>query len=252
MSVADNSNRPGNISSSNIYKIAAKGTGKNGFSTAGLTYISEKNIERKLCLTLKQDVYTKPIAWGKFAEIWVHQKKLGLEYRSVGEVTLNHPTIDFWKGSPDFDCASKKIIAECKGYERKNFALYADAIMSESTEVLKKECPEEYFQLLSNAIIMGYDKIQPIAFMPYLSEMQEIMEFIDNISDFQQQNDFKYIHDAILFNPENPNLPYLPDNGHYKNFTTCILDVPKADVDYLTERVLTAGTMLKPFFKPTI
>lgn len=247
-SIIDNANRPGNFSSSNIYKLATPGKSQYGFNVAGLTYINERNIERKLGLSLKQDVYTKPIAWGDFIELWVHEKILGLKYRSVGQITLDHPIIEFWKGSPDFDCASDEIVAECKGYERKNFAIYANAIMTGSTEVLKSECPDEYWQLVSNAIIMGYDKIQPIVFMPYQSEFPEIMDFISNLSDFQMQNDFKYIHDAILFEPEKPNLPYLLDGGYYKNFTTCILEIPKADKDFLTERVLTAGKLLVPFF----
>jgi hypothetical protein len=241
-SIIENNLRPGNFTSSQIYRLV-------GSAAVSKTYILEKNIERKLGLNLKQSIQTKQTAWGHFIELWVHEKKLGLTYSSSGKETFEHPTIPFWKGSPDFRCESKKIIAECKGYERKNFSIYADAIRDNSADSLRINCPEEYWQLVSNAIVLGYDKIQPIAFMPYYSEFSDIADFIDNIDDMEVQMNFKYIFDAITSGRAKTDLTYLPDNGYYENLTTCILDVPQNDIDFLTGRVLEAGKLLQPFYE---
>jgi hypothetical protein len=241
-SIVANALRPGNITSSQAYRIV-------GTPAVLKTYILEKNIERKMGLNLKQDVQTRSMSWGHFCELWVHEKKLGLSYTSSGKETFEHPTIPFWKGSPDFRREDKRIIAECKGYERKNFSLYADAIRQNSTEVLKKDCPEEYWQLISNSIILDYDKIQPIAFMPYYSELPEIAKFIENMDDMELQMNFKFIHDAIVSDRAKTELPYLNDNGYYEDMTTCILDAPKEDKEFLTNAVLGAGKSLIEFYK---
>lgn len=217
-SITLNIDRVGNYTSSQIYKLTKSGSremteeemelykkdnpkGKKktidgGFSAGVLTYIEEKNMERKFMLSLTQEVYTKPMAWGKICAMYVHEKRMGIEYQSVGDRTLPHPTIDFWKGSPDFKNPSKKIIAECKAYERKNFAHYACAILTNNTEVLKRDCPEEYWQMVSNAIILDYDYIQPILFMPYLSELPDLALFAANLDDSEQWK-YKFIFDAV-------------------------------------------------------
>lgn len=267
-SITLNTERVGNFTSSQIYKLIKfgtremtaaeleaykkdnpKGTKKNiegGFASGGLTYIEEKNMERRFNLSLTQEVYTKPMAWGKICEMYVHEKRMGIEYQSVGDKTLSHPTIDFWKGSPDFKNPSKRIIAECKAYERKNFAVYADAILKQDTEILKKDCPEEYWQMVSNACILEYDYIQPILFMPYLSELPDISLFAANLDDKEQWK-YKFIFDAVE-SGNYASLPYLMDKGYYQNFISTVLEVPKADKEFLTERVLEAGKLLNPYW----
>lgn len=242
--ISENPLRVGNFTSSEIWKLMKKGTGTSVFGAPALTYIHEKNIERRMGVSIKQEVYTRPIAWGWLMEKWVNAQHLGFDYDSVGDKTIPHPIIEFWKGSPDFKCTDKGIIAECKGYERKNFAEYAESIETKSIEIIKSEHPEEYWQMVSNACILGFDFIQPILYMPYKSELPAIREFVDNY-DGEDQWKYKYVYDAL-----DNQLPHLPDNGYYKNLYTCILEVPAEDKKLLTDRVLLAGNMLNPFYVP--
>lgn len=240
--ITENTDRIGNFTSSEIWKLTKSDKSGKDFGTPALTYIQEKNIERRMLVGLKQDMSTKVTAWGHLMEMWVHQNYLSTEYESVGDITLSHPTIEFWKGSPDFKSVSLKIVAECKGYERKRFAEYADIIELNSVDALRQDFPEEYWQMVSNSIILGVDKIQPILFMPYESELADIKMFVEQY-DMDDQWKYKYVYDSL-----NAQLPYLVDGGYYKNFNTCILDVPQSDKDFLTERVLLAGGKLNPFF----
>lgn len=248
-SITLNTERIGNFTSSQNYKLTKFAKNGKDFGAPALTYIAEKNMERKLRLSLSQEVYTKPMAWGKICEMYVHEKRMGMTYQSVGDKTLPHPTIDFWKGSPDFINPTKKIEAECKAYERKNFVHYADAILTEDTEVLKKECEEEYWQMVSNAIILGFKHIQPILFMPYFSELPDLALFAANLDDKEQWK-YKFIFDAVE-SGNYASLPYLMDNGYYQNFISCVLEVPQADIDFLTERITEAGKLLIPYWTPT-
>jgi len=238
-SILDNVVRVGNFTSSEIWKLMKNGRGVNGLGEKALTYISEKNLERRLGLSLKQDVHTRPIAWGNLCEMYVHENKLGIEFESVGKLTLQHPTIAFWKGSPDFICKSKQIICEAKAYERKRFAEYADSIMSNDVSQLRENHEEEYWQLVSNAIILGYNKIQPLLFIPYKSELPKIREFAANI-DTADQWKYKYIADA-----DDSELPYILDKGYYENVVKAVFEIPSEDIKALTDRVLLCGTMLK-------
>lgn len=238
-SITQNKLRPGNITNSQIYRIC-------GTPAVQKTYIAEKNAERKMRLSLDKEAYSQPMAWGKICEMYVHQNKLSTNYKGVGDKTLHHPTIDYWKGSPDFDNPSEKIIAECKAYERKKFAAYADAILEQDTDLLRVEFAEEYWQMVGNACILGYDKIQPILFMPYFSDLPNLAAFTEEI-DVAEQWQYKFIYDAVE-NKKFSKLVYLENDGYYKDFNTCILDVPAKDKDFLTNRVLEVGKLLKPFY----
>ena len=245
--MTENILRVGRITSSNIHKIMTTGKGIHGFGAPAITYISELNLERRMQVSLKQEVYSRPMAWGKLIEMWVFKDDnyLDTSFQSCGDKTLSHPTCEFWAGSPDYKSTSKSIIAECKGYERKNFAAYADAIATGDTEIIKRDCPEEYWQMVSNAIILGFTKVQPVLFMPYKSELADIRLFAGDV-DVDNPFMFKWISDSM-----DAQLPYLVDGGYYNNFNSCILEVPQKDIDFLTERVMLAGTLLKPFHKIT-
>lgn len=262
-SIIDNVSRIGNFTNSEIYKLipygttpmsedeivefrkanpkSKKTTKQSPFSSLGLTYIQEKNIERRMGLSLGSDVYSKPIAWGEIIEMYVHQEILGLEYESVGKTTLSHPTIPYWKGSPDNVDQINRVVGDTKGYQRKAYAEYADTIMLESVDALRENHPQEYWQLTGNAILLGYDKIQPILFMPYKSELEKIREFADN---YDGEDQWKYQYISLANDNQ---LPYLQDNGYYPNLVTHIYDIPKQDKELLTSKVLLGGDYLEPF-----
>lgn len=266
MDILENTERNGNFTSSEIVKLVGcgkremtpmellarpkSGVGSstktiedvNILDTVALTYIKEKNIERRLNLSLKQEVSTRPMAWGHLMEIWVGNNHLDYDYTSLRNKTFSHPNIDFWKGSPDHKNDKKSIVCDTKAYERKAFADYADCIMADSYPLFKELYPQQCWQLVSNSIILNVNFIQPIAFMPYQSELSDIRLFL-NTYDEDDQWKYKYIYEAL-----DNQLPYLMDDGYYKNMVTNIFEVPQADKDYLTAKVLSAGKYLEPFF----
>lgn len=241
-SITENQNRNGNFTSSGCWKLLTLARDGKTFGAPAKTYIEEKNMERRLGLSLSQDKYSRSTLWGHFNEIRVHNL-LGLEFESVGHITLDHPTISFWKGSPDNKNVTRSICGDTKCFERKAFCEYVDMLKraDSNTEIFKSEYPKEYWQLVSNMIILGMKYIAPIVYMPYESEMQEIR---DMAFDYEGADQFKY-----RFIAESPlsELPYLKDGGYYKNLNIFVFEPPKSDIDLLTSKILLAGSLLEPF-----
>jgi hypothetical protein len=237
MSIISNEHRIGNFTSSEIWKLTTTGKGVNGFGAPAITYIKEKNLERKLGRSIKTEAYSKPMAWGNLIETYVFEEKLGLEYQIQSKSTDIHPEIKFWSGSKDLIVTGKKI-GEIKCYEPKHFAEYADALLSKDTEFLKKECPEEYWQMISNSIINQVPNAEAILYIPYKSELAKIREYASNY-DCSDPWQYRFIAES-----EDDSLPYIPDNGYYLDLNRFEFEVPQEDKDFLTERVLLAGSML--------
>lgn len=233
----NNAIRVGNFTSSEIWKLMVTGKGENGFGAAAITYIKEKNLERKLGRTVKTEAYSKAMAWGNLIERYVFEEKLGMEYEIHSKTTDVHPTIDFWSGSKDLIVSGKKI-GEIKCYEPKNFAVYTDALLTGDPEKIKTECPEEYWQIISNAIINQVPKGEGITYIPYRSELPLIRDYAMNY-DGNDQWKYRYIAES-----ENEALPFIPDGGYYKDLNRFEFIVPLRDIDELTHKVLLAGTML--------
>ena len=70
-SITENKNRAGNFTSSDIHKLTSTGRGIHGFGAPAITYIEEKNIERRMGVSIKQEAYSRPMAWGHLMEAWV-------------------------------------------------------------------------------------------------------------------------------------------------------------------------------------
>lgn len=262
----NNVNRIGNFTSSEIFKLIPKGSRlmtetelknhlelnpkskrKNiddGFSAPGLTYIEEKNIERKLGRSIQTESYSKDMAWGTFLQERV-LTLLPYGYKLVPNETVSHKTIPFWSGSTDFKHEFVSIIAETKSYQPKRFAKYTDAIMLQSIENLKENHPEEYWQIVSNSIINEVEFGAAISYMPYKSELAEIREMAEY---YDGPDQWKY---RFIAEGDEDTLAYLPDDGYYKNLNVFQFVIPQEDIDYLTNRVLEAGKLLIDTFKPT-
>lgn len=264
--ITENKNRNGNFTSGEIHKLipfgsrpmtdeeivelkttnpkSKKKTIEGGFSAAGLTYIEQTNMERRLLRSLDKDITTNDMSWGDFVEMWVFKEHLDTDYEWLGKTTLNHPTIPYWVGSPDYRNRIKSILSECKGYQLENFCRYADAIETGKGEILKNDCPKEWWQGVSNCIITGSKYFQPVLFCPYQSQLPELREFANGLEGEEQ---LKY---EFIFRSADSKLCYLMENGYYKNYNTCIIEVPQSDKDFLTSRVIEAGKLLNEFHKP--
>lgn len=229
----NNEKRIGNATSSQMFRVI-------GTPAVVRTYLQEKNLERKLNGSIETESYTQSMAWGNFLEQRVHEL-LGMDYLICSSETNLHPKYNFWAGSKDFIVEGVKI-SELKCYQVKNFALYTDALMTRDVEYIKAEFPKEYWQAVSNAIINEVPKAELITYCPYESELDEIIQMAIDYSD----------HDAwkYRFIYENKNLPCIKDGGYFTNLNRFEFTVPKEHIDFLTEKVISFGEKLNPFFKP--
>lgn len=273
--------RFGNFTSSEIYKLIGCGkrdmtaeelarrpkTGKgsktttiddiNSFSEAGLTYINERILERRLQLPLDLETYSKPTSWGNLCELYMmnNHELMSLEYEQRPNQSIFHPEFPYWCGRPD--ARTKKVVADIKSpYSRRSFCqmlqpivdgftgmdamtalVHGYTIIVDGKEVEKGKYDEGanyYWQLVSNACILGLDVAQLIIYMPYESELPKIMQLAGSNPDFRN-----------LALSDMSQLPFIKDYGFYNNKTVIEFTIPQADKDFLTSRVKLAGSMLK-------
>ncbi|WP_372938621.1 hypothetical protein [Seonamhaeicola sp.] len=244
----NNIERVAHITSSKIYLLCQTSTRDkkspitgNKWSAGALTYFEEKRIERKLGKCLDLGGYSRPSSWGTFLEMVVFNH-LGLEYKIESKDTTEHPDEEFkniWSGSRDLIVPGVKI-GEIKCYQLKKFAQYTDALtipitktftMAHKIQNLKDNFSDEYWQMVSNAILNEVNIAEAISFCPYESELEGIRELAENY-DGDDQWQFKWI---AMEKAEN--LALLKDGGHYQNLNMFEFEVPKEDIEFLTERV---------------
>ena len=255
----ENEERIGSLTNSQIHKIMKIGkvdmsekelqqnkienpkskvkTKAGGFSAAGKTYIEERVTERRMGRSLEVKAYAKAMAWGQIMERYVHAK-LGMEYIYICKGTLRHPSIEGWSGSTDFAVLNERAeidcIAEMKAYEPKNFAKYTDAILSKDINIIKEKCPEEYWQIVGNAIINSVDYGEAICFMPYRSELESIRELARS-ADEKEQWKYRFISER-----DDMSLAHLPDGGYYKDLNKFKFEIPAEDKIFMTARACEA------------
>lgn len=239
------SSRWGRFTSSNVHKLI-KLDKKGDFQATGITYMQEKSIERKMKSCLDGGAHTQALAWGNFMELVVYSI-LGVEYQISSKDTSLHPIHgNYWSGSKDLFTVDNKTgkmqsIAEIKCYQKKNFALYTDCILKKDIELFKEEFPKEYWQIVSNCCIEGVDIGEAITYMPYMSEYEVIKEMAEDY-DGADAWKYKFIRDLPI-----EDLPFLPDNGYYKNINKFAFIVPDEDKKLLESRIIQAEEKIKYF-----
>lgn len=235
-SITENKARVAAFTNSKIFKLMKNGKGPGGIGSAAVTYIEEKNLERKLGRSLDVDAYSKDMQWGSFLEPRVHSL-IDFGWELVSNETIVHPEYPFWAGSKDLGVPNKKI-GEIKCYQPKNFALYTDALMTQDVATIRETCEEEYWQAVGNAVINGVPVAALFSYMPYQSELPEIREMAEMYDGADQWK--------VRFIAESPDssLAYLPDGGYYKNLTSFEFEVPQEDIDALTKRVVFCASLL--------
>lgn len=242
-----NTYRVGNFTSSEIVALtkeptaAAKKTGAI-FGAPALTYIAETNFERRLGRSITDEVYAKPIMWGKALEPMVFDM-LGLEYTYSSDVTIVHPSVEYWAGSKDGSKVEEggtvfdiKCPFTLKSFCQLVQPLYDGLQGMAAMDVIRdthKDGEKYYWQLVSNAILDNAKYAELIVFMPYKSELSLLKMTVDG-------NPNGYF---ISMAGDNE-LPFLPDNGYYKNLNIIRFEVPEEDKALLTSRVREAGKLL--------
>jgi hypothetical protein len=241
MSILQNENRIGNFTSSNAYLIMATDkTGKN-FSETKLTYIEEVNMERELGISLGTESSARPLEWGKHCEQFAFDE-ISTDYVLTADTTLVHPDYDFWSGSPDGHTNDTVMDLKCPMTRKSFFKLVAgeniysmvDGFDRNGAKYKKhSDGAKYYWQLVSNAILTGKKCGELIVYMPYLKDLQDIKSSAKDL--------YNWIYYAADIE-----LPYIHEDGAFKNVSVMRFDIPQKDIDALTEKMVEASKFLIP------
>lgn len=243
----NNISRCGNFTSSAIAALMSVSKDKKSFGAPAMTYIAEKNMERRLQRSLSTESNAKPLTWGKLIEKHAFDQ-MGMEYILSSTETDVHQTIPYWAGSKDaIKHDSGKTVVDIKSpMTLKSFCQLVDPLYNglEGMEAMKaamdshKEAETYYWQIVSNAIINNCRFGELIIYMPYHSELQEIRERAAGVEPEKLS-----AHYWISMSMDD-DLPYIKNGGYYKNLNIIRFEIPQEDKDALTENVLKAGKML--------
>lgn len=235
--------RNGNFTSSEIYRLMANGKAAGSFGAPFYEYIEEKRMERRLGRSLKDEVDARATSWGKLVERRCFDI-LPIDYTLCSDVTLSHPEIDFWKGSPDALKADAVPDVKCPltlksfcqlvdPFYDKNGKMIHEGLTIEAVRENHKDGDKFFWQIVSNAILTGKNKGELIVYCPYQKELADIRLLSDGKPECYW-----------IWSSSDDHLPYLIEGGQYKNCNVISFDILKRDKDALTERVLEAGKLL--------
>lgn len=222
---------------------------------AAITYINQCNMERRLGRSLDSEIDSKPCNWGKFVEPLLFSL-LDDEYTYNSNDTLVHPLFNYWVGTPDgFKITTKKTVVDAKcPFTLESFCklvapLYNDLTGMEAMNAIRfgfkdktgllqpphQDGDKFYWQLISNACIDDCEAAELIVYCPYESELSVIQSVAT-----QSGEPSAY----FIANGSKKSLPYLKDDGFYKNINIISFDIPQSDKDLLTETVKKTGEYL--------
>ncbi len=234
--------RNGKFTSSEIFRLMKSGKAKGSRSVDFYTYVNEVNQERRLKRSIEVQTDARPLSWGKCVERRAFDV-LGLEYTLCSNVTLLHPEIDYWAGSPDaidseavsdLKCPMT-LISFCNMVDpfAKEGKVIHDGLTIEAVRENHKDGDKFYWQIVSNAILTKKNKGKLIVYVPYFEELEEIKTIADGNPDYYW-----------IWSSDNEKLPYLVREGDYKNVNVIQFDILQSEKDLLTETVLEAGKLL--------
>lgn len=271
------STRNGNITSSEIVNLLSTGTRdmtdeelkehklnnpgsrKKTIETwpgkAAITYINQCNMERRLGRSLDSETDARPLSWGKFLEPLLFSLLDG-EYTYNSNDTLVHPELGYWCGTPDgFKIGQNKTVVDAKcPFTLESFCnlvgpLYEGYEGWEAMKALRegytdkqgmqhpphKDAEKYYWQLVSNACIDDCSHAELIIYCPYESELSVIQAQAVKSGDPMAY---------FIANSPKKALPYLKDDGFYRNINIISFEILQSDKEYLTEIVKKAGKYL--------
>ena len=235
MTILSNPSRIGRFTSSKIHNLMKRDRGGKSFGAPALTYIEETNMARRLGRSLTNETNSRETSWGKCLEP-IAFDKLGFDYELVSDVTITHPDIPYWCGSPDLIKPGTVGDIKCP-MTLKSFCTFVDSMhWEDAIEVIRKDHTDGekyYWQLVSNAILTNSQFAELIVYVPYRADLPIIrLTALDN-------DDYKWIGYA-----DDYELPWLNEGGHYHDINTIRFEVPQSDKELLTDTVLEAGKRL--------
>lgn len=229
-------NRNGNFTSSGIVALTTKGKAKGSIGKPYYTYIKSRKRERKLKRSIEVQSNAKPLSWGKLVEK-IAFDQLGYEYELTSRETIFHESIPNWCGTPDGKKRPSTTFDIKCPISIDSYCDYADCVDINEVRKNTKLGEENYWQIVSNSILQNTTHGELIIFVPYKSQLAEIRELADNFDG--DQNKIAWINWA-----NDEDLPYLHEDGDYKNIVIFRFEIPQADKEFLTSRVLSANELL--------
>ncbi len=231
--------RIGIPTSSQIWKLQTLAKDKINFGAPALTYIKQKRRERKLKTNIDIDTTSHSLSWGRVIEGYYYDTHGDLEYTLESNKTDVHSS-GLFCGTKDLIIPNVKVGDIKCPFARTSFCDLVEIVELQDIEFFKSECPEYYWQLVSNAILTSVDTAELIVFMPYASEYTKIIEYIDMIEDFELQKDIQWV-----LHCDYARLPMLPDDSEYKNINRFEFKVPELDKQLLLNNVKLATNLIE-------
>lgn len=252
--------RVGNFTSSGIVDLLSNGRSKGTFGKPFYNYVARKNRERLIDDTMDSESRARPLLWGKICEAYAqkHHSDMKWTYQSdlekmFGSATAPHPKYDYWCGTPDVIDVANEIVGDFKcPWTKSGFLDLIECMYdpvtkkrnslsgNEIIEIIRKETKEGekyYWQLVSNACILGYNKAAILVFFANSEVINELPLFANN--DFHPPVDFlKWM--------EIDELPYVKKELDMPLIHEIMFDIPKEDKKKLEERVVEGGKLLIP------
>lgn len=240
----DQNKRIGNFTSSQISRLCGFARNKKDPSKAFYGYCREKFLERKMGRPIHKQVKTIPMKWGSLMEV-VLFNLLGIEYEMTHKQTIIHPKYNFYSGTPDLIAPIKA--GEIKSYEPLKFSAMTVCILQEDVQKFKLEYPEEYWQSVSNAVLTKKKRTEIITYMPYKSELLEIIKKVED-ENFLESNGLNPSDYYFLGRDDIESLPYLPDDSKMSNVNSFEFELPEEDVVFLLKRIIMAEKEVQRLF----
>lgn len=232
-----NQNRIGRPTSSQMGLLAVKGSGRYHFGEGAITYAGQKKAELRYGRSVDTGAIAQAMTWGKVMEkfVFADEEKIGFEWSLESLGTLIHPIYKNWAGSPDLIAEIKVGEIKCFYLERHN-RLY-DILVNNDIERLKKEFPDIYWQVVSNACVTEKDIAEVIAYCPTLSELLHYREIIENtnfVEKYMEDDAWPY---RFLYENKIERLPWIPDDKKKFSLAKMEFEVKQSDQDFLADRV---------------
>lgn len=217
------------------------------------TYVEECRMERFFKHTLENDTEVKAMAWGKLCETVVHNL-LPNDYILHSDETEIHPLYPEWRGTPDgtklepqsevIDTVTDiKCPLSRKGFYNLIKRLYhfdgIDVVKkknidgNEIIQLIRKDSKEGekyYWQLISNACILGAKFAELIVFMPYFEDLEKIQLYNSQLVEPYW----------LVARAKDEELPYIDKETGIESINIIRFEVPSEDKEYLESRVVLA------------
>lgn len=205
-----------------------------GFGAPALKYIKQVNYEIQMGRAINKEFNSRPTDWGNVVEPFVFDK-IDTSYQNVSNKRLVHPKISNWSGAPDF--VKTETVSDCKCPF--SLEVFCDKLKAlQNLETYKKEFPEDYWQLVSNACLLeanGFPVkfMEPMNFVPYKEDLEKIKALANGVPSLYW-----------LQFADDDQLPYLLPDGDYKDLNVACFEIPEKDKKDLTMRIRTAVSNL--------